>query len=254
MFWTKTFFLQLALVWAGSASAAPVHVVIDPGHGGKDSGAIRGDVREADITLKVSLLLENLLKQEGHFKTTLTRKNNHSISLEDRARIAAEANADVFLSIHVNATNNQKIQGIEFYFQNQLAPDEESLFIANRENESANVAMPLQRTKTNSGDVGNILDDLKRQYRMKRSYDLGRQMLLKWEGSGRPRKSALRQAPFFVISETAVPSTLIEIGYLSNPEEATKLTDESYQKKLAYSLFEGLIMFRDLLEKDRQQK
>src|SRR4051812_35220658 len=130
MRWTVPAIFTVACV----AHASPLNVTIDPGHGGHDHGASRQGVYESDITLAVAKRLTELLRKDKRFTTQLSRDNDQTVTLYRRAVNAKTRKSDVFLSIHVNSNPDTRARGAEFYFQNQLPPDEESMFLAHKEN------------------------------------------------------------------------------------------------------------------------
>lgn len=252
-------------------------IVIDPGHGGHDTGASFGDAHESDIALAISKSVAMKLQKSG-YKVVLTRSRNEWISLERRAAIANESAADLFVSIHLNSSTDPRAQGKEFYFQNQLAVDEESLFLANRENHehedpSAPSVNPGQdrvqkaglRTAeasrlpkleiANSGvrtDVRGILEDLDRSARIRDSSELAKILFYEWQNgatsasvTGTPRSQArgIRQAPFFLVSNVAMPSVLVEVGFLSHGKEGLRLQQPPYQDQLASAMATGIDRF-----------
>src|ERR1035437_6847281 len=135
----------LALLLPLPTFAASLTVMIDPGHGGRDHGAVKNGVFESNITLNVSRQLRDLLKKDRRFQVLLSRDEDTSVSLYRRAVLAKTKKADIFLSIHVNSSPDLRAKGVEFYFQNQLAPDQESMFLAHQENvaEEGEVVQPL---------------------------------------------------------------------------------------------------------------
>lgn len=153
------------------ADAKPLHIILDPGHGGTDVGANHDGLKESEIVLKVSRQLALLLKKDQRFKVTLTRQSNETVSLTERSTLARSVKGDVFLSIHANSSIEAKPKGAEIYFQNQLPPDEESRFLASRENKGIEVAGDSGKAKT---DVASIIDDLERSYHTHLSYSLVR--------------------------------------------------------------------------------
>ena len=204
-----------------TAHAAPLTVWIDPGHGGRDHGAVQGDVHECDINLAVSNKLQALLERDRRFQVQMTRTQDVFVSLPDRARMAKSGADDLFLSIHVNSSTDRQARGAEFYFQNQLPPDEESMFMAHQENLSAQdenyQPFSYEYLKANRypTEVAAIVNDLLDSQRVQRSSELSRALKLNWRGSrkARGRATAIRQAPFFVLNQMRVPSTLVEIGF-----------------------------------------
>ncbi len=244
---------SLALLSLQAAASQPMHILIDPGHGGTDDGATRGRIREATIALKVSQKLAAYLKNDSRFDVSLTRESDDLLALPDRAKRSTELKADLFVSIHANASNDARAQGVEFYFQNQLPADEESKFLASRENQSAvaGVHSGLEESFSHRGDVAHILEDLKRNYKILASHDLSKTLYWSWnQNIGSKHSRPVRQAPFYVVSEVAVPSVLVELGFVSNPNEGARLLDPAHQDRMAKSLYEGLIEYKSIYDRD----
>lgn len=236
--------------------AAPLHVVIDPGHGGKDQGAVHGSQQEAKITLEVAKKLTALLKNDPRFKSTLTREADNALSLSERSLIAREAKGDLFVSIHVNSSSDSRVKGMEVYFQNQLPPDEESLFLASRENmqENENEAEvdsidSIEGGHNLSPDVQSLVLDLLRNQRIRESSKISIEIKKQWQGSHRSLANSIRQAPFFVITHVNMPSALVELGYLTNPDDAKRLSEPTQQEKMAQNLFLALVKYKEEVDK-----
>jgi N-acetylmuramoyl-L-alanine amidase len=223
------------------------HIVIDPGHGGSDRGAVYGKAREAEIVLNVAQYLRDLLKTDNRFKSTMTRDTDRNLSLQERVDLAHTIKADLFVSLHANAAKDKRARGVEFYFQNHLPADEETLFLAATENQMLKNTAKTEDEPTMKNDVLSIVEDLKRQSRMQRSLKLSNKLLSAWEAEGNKPvgPNTIRQAPFFVVSQTKIPSVLIELGFLSNPQEADKLMLSDYQKKIAQRIYKGLINYHE---------
>lgn len=238
--------IDLKITYANQHNSQ-IHVMIDPGHGGTDSGATQGSIREADIALKVSLFLKNLLDKDSRFLGSLTRNSNINLTLEERVSITEKAKADLFISIHANASKDKKNKGFELYFQNNLPADEDSLFLANTENELFTGNSNIQsEDPSKHNDILSIIEDLKRNHRMRSSYRLTRKIFNAWNPN---ESSAIRQAPFYVISNTNIPSILIELGFITNPTEGEKLMHHEYQEKIARKIYKGLLDYKDLVDK-----
>lgn len=239
-----------------TAQAAQLHVLLDPGHGGNDSGAVRGHLKESVIALKVSQLLADLLKKDERFKVTMTRENDKRVSLDSRVQIAKDVKADVLLSIHLNTSGDGRAHGEEFYFQNQLPVDEDLLFLASRENDEDESTTAKANEKLSSqNDVRVILEDLGRNHRIRSSGDLSKILFESWaKKNGKKIGSrSIRQAPFHVVSNVNIPSVLVELGFLSNATEGPLLASAAYQNVLAKSLYEGLINFKETMDKDPER-
>jgi N-acetylmuramoyl-L-alanine amidase len=238
-------FLVLVALYSVPALAMPLTVVIDPGHGGKDHGALHGNFKESDITLQVADRLQRLLIADTRFKVRLTRSSDEFLSLSQRTERAQSLGAEVLLSIHVNSSHDRRAQGLEVYFQNQLPPDEESMFLAARENQNE-----VQRSPAAvKSDVSLIVQDLERNHRIFQSSRLARNIKKSWLGHLKSDRASIQQAPFFVISNINAPSALVEIGFLSHPTEGPLLVSENYQNTIAQSLYRGLARYQETLDK-----
>jgi N-acetylmuramoyl-L-alanine amidase len=238
--------------------------MIDPGHGGKDTGAVRGPLKESDITLKVSLKLAALLKADARFKVGLTRSKDETLTLNRRTRISNDAKSDLFISIHLNSSSDPRAQGKEFYFQNQLPVDEDSMFLASRENADSDSTTAAtqhesqteERTHdrlTPQTDLRRIIEDLERNERIFSSNELAQLLYKSWIDADKGHQSgsrAIRQAPFYVVSNVMAPSVLIELGFLTHQQEGPKLNSSVYQNELAQSIYRGLIKYKENMDKD----
>ena len=239
----------------------PLKIVIDPGHGGRDGGAAFGTLRESEIVLNVSKELQRLLKDSSNFEVQLTRDADTFKSLVQRANEANSFEADLFISLHANASRNGKAKGAEFYFQNQLAAEEEALFLAAQENQKESTqgldpfqifAWPTDQKKPKK-DILNIVEDLSRQDRILSSRALAESLVTSWDHNGRPLQKALRQGPFFLLSNLKMPSVLVELGFITNYKEAKELTTQLYQKKIAQNIYNGIKTFKEYIDKHRAE-
>lgn len=227
--------------------------MLDPGHGGVDTGAVYGGTREADLVLKVAQELKTLLEQDGGFKVSITRATDRLVALPTRVKMAEEVKADLFVSLHANAATDPRAKGVEFFFQNHLPADEESLFLASQENQLMLNAREVNEisggdTLSKKGDVAAIVEDLHRQNRMNSSLRLTQNLHRVWKKDAGAPHASIKQAPFYVISKTSMPSVLIEIGFLSNPREAKQLLRPDYQKDLAQKIFAALSSYKEKVE------
>ncbi len=251
------------LLWGHfSHSAWALHVVLDPGHGGRDLGATRGDIREAELALKIAQMLADKLDASPQFRVTLTRNQDHFLSLDERVEIATQVNGDLFLSLHLNSSPDPRARGVEFYFRNQLPPDEEAMALAARENEhylahvfgesaQSTSSQAPQKGLQPRAEVSLIIEDLIEQKRTRLSSELARRLDRHWQGGRKSRANTIRQAPFRVIAQAPMPSALVELGFISHPREAQQLTDRGFQKRLVEGLFRGLQDFKEVLDKDK---
>lgn len=244
-----------ALCAQAAVTSPSLKIMIDPGHGGTDSGAVYGKAREADIVLKVATALKELMQKENSgFEANLTRSQDRNLTLPERVAFAEKQKADLFVSIHANASKDQRARGVEFYFQNQLPADEDSMYLANLENQKESQLFRESESEdmTSQGDVAAILDDLKRTHKMHQSHQLSIELLKAWQpiiNASVHESTAIRQAPFYVIARTKIPSVLVELGFISNPKESERLMKPSYQKEIAQRIFQGLQAYKEKVDK-----
>ena len=241
---------MLTLVLLSAAlNAAPLNVLVDPGHGGRDHGTTRGETFESQITLSVSKRLRDLLAADRRFRVSLTREDDATLPLPERARLAREKKADLFVSIHVNSNPEKHARGAEFYFQNQLPPDEESMYLAHRENEidagQAAAAPTAAFARTYPTEVAGILQDLLDGDRILRSSQLTKALKTSWRGNRKSKSNSVRQAPFFVLANMPAPSALVELGFLTNEEDFRDLTNPAVQARMAEDLYRGLLQYKE---------
>jgi len=220
--------------------------MIDPGHGGDDHGAQLDTIQEKNIALSVGLELYQLLLKDKRFVPLLTRDKDEFIVLANRPEKAIKEKADVFVSIHANSSPISTARGTEFYFENQVATDEETQLLANRENNVK--ALKGTLTPDQKTDLENIMTDLNHHEHMIMSQQLSQLLLESFQGHLKIKTRAIRQAPFHVLS-VPMPSTLIELGFVSNPEEARWLATSEIQKKMARAIYAGLKRFKEKLDK-----
>ncbi|MEK6555418.1 MAG: N-acetylmuramoyl-L-alanine amidase, partial [Bdellovibrionota bacterium] len=191
---------------------------------------------------------------DNRFAVTLTRHKEAFLSLEQRTEIDNKSKADLLISIHVNWSEDKSVKGKEIYFQNQLPPDEESLYLASRENQGKKTSGP-DKSMSAESDMKAIIEDLNRNTRIQKSGLLSEFIEQSWpeEQNYKKHKTTIRQAPFYVISNLNMPSCLVELGFISNASEAEKLLNPEYQKKLASALYNGVIQFKELVDKAARQ-
>jgi N-acetylmuramoyl-L-alanine amidase len=231
-----------------------ISVMIDPGHGGEDSGAQLHKIKEKEIALSVALKLKKLLENNPRFSALMTRDHDVFVPLDDRRSIAESKNADVLISIHANSSPESSARGTEFYFENQAASDEESLFLANRENseKSSLTSRDVSGVSSGSADVNHILNDLTRNEHIQASQQLSQAMLDAFKKNLSVKTRAIRQAPFRVLG-TGMPATLIELGFISNAKEAEWLNQAKTQDLAAQAIYDGLLDFKSKLDRTRGQ-
>ena len=226
------------------APAAPLRVMLDPGHGGRDHGAVSAAGDEAAVTLDVVRRLGELLKTDRRFRVEQTRTENALVALPARARRAHAWNADLFLSVHVNSSPDPRAHGAEFYFRSLRAADEESAFLAHRENDAGPIGTdePPRPAALDglSGEIGAIVGDLLDTERVLRSSRLSKWLKTSWSGPRKGELDSVRQAPFFVLNQVNAPSALVELGFLTNAADARRLTSSGGRQAMARDLYRGL--------------
>lgn len=230
-------------VWSPAAFAAPPQkpapprrlVVLDPGHGGVDPGAVGANaVFEKDIALSTAQEVARLLELGKHYRVQLTRTNDEFIALEDRVARARALHGDLFLSIHADAIPDSGVRGASVYTLSEKASDAEAAALAARENKSDLIAgIDLSR---HAPEVSNILLDLARRQTNNQSIALARNLVAELGRDVRLLNNTHRSAGFAVLKAPDIPSVLVELGCLSNREEEKLLQATNYQRKLATSI------------------
>lgn len=215
-------------------------IVIDPGHGGVEEGAkgVTGAL-EKDVVLNISLELEKLLKAKSKITPVLTRKTDLDISLAERTKIANSNKADLFISIHANASVTKKLSGAEIYYLDNT-DDHASLKLAARENASF--------AKGNQSDLDFILSDLIQTGKLDESISLAHYLqnsLVQTVRKAYPELKDLgvKKAPFYVLVGAHMPCVLVEVSFIDHKKEGKLLADPKYQKLIAAALYEGVIKF-----------
>ena len=217
-------------------------IVIDAGHGGKDPGTHAGSLREKDIALDIAKLVRDDLEDRG-FEIIMTREEDVFIPLEQRAFIANSRGADLFVSIHVNAARNRKARGLETFYLN-LATSADAAEVAARENASSG--------KVRMSDLPKLLKQIMNHTRVEESRELATTMQSAMARSilGRekhPLNRGVKTAGFHVLLGAQMPAVLVEVGFVSNREEARQLRSISHRKKLASAIADGLGNYAEML-------
>lgn len=212
-------------------------VVIDPGHGGKDPGALGSmkNVHEKDITLAIAKKLAKMLREEVNCEVILTRNNDRYLALEERTAFANTKSADLFISIHANAHRNQDVYGMETFYLN-LATDDDAIRVAAMENATS---------AKNISDLHSILSDLMQNAKINESSRLAAFVQESMYGDMKKKYSniknnGVKQAPFYVLLGAQMPAILIETSFISNLRECKRLTDPNYQNHLCGSIVKGV--------------
>jgi N-acetylmuramoyl-L-alanine amidase len=220
-------------------------VVIDAGHGGKDRGACgRGGLCEKDVVLEIALGLKKLLAKRPGIKVVLTRTSDYFVPLKERTAIANHANnglpGDVFISIHTNAHKSQKVGGFEcFYISDAIDPDAEATAVF----ENAVINLEVDDEATRSA-LTPILWDLQFTEFVSQSSELAALTQQELADRLNTRDRGVRQAQFIVLAGVAMPSILIEVGFISNRIEESKLKTADFRGKCAEAIAEAVLVFK----------
>jgi N-acetylmuramoyl-L-alanine amidase len=224
-------------------------VVIDPGHGGHDPGAVGpSGLYEKNVVLDIALKLKKILLADPFNEVFLTRETDRFISLEERTVMANRKNADFFVSIHANANPVRRVKGIETYLLN-WTNDDEAMRVAARENK---ISLKKMREMNRQMDtLGMILNDLSRDCKRNDSIKLANYIqqsmvtTLNNESSYKSIDLGVKQALFYVLFGARMPSVLVEVSFISNPQEEQLLSDESYRMQIAKAIAKGLDTYTD---------
>ena len=221
-------------------------IVLDPGHGGQDPGAIGySGVYEKNITLAMAKELKAILEKKG-YKVYLTRNRDIFIPLRERVRIARRYEADLFLSIHADSALNRKATGLSVYTLSETASDKEAAALAERENK-ADVIAGLDFSE-HSKEVSDILITLAQRETMNRSSEFATFMVQEMKKSVKLVDNTHRFAGFAVLKGPDIPAVLLEMGYLSNRTEEKLLKQKSYRNKLATSVGRAIDRYFDNMQ------
>ncbi|MBI2214503.1 MAG: N-acetylmuramoyl-L-alanine amidase [Acidobacteria bacterium] len=220
-------------------------IVIDPGHGGTDTGAIGpSGLEEKAITLALAKKLSARLSRQTRARIVLTRDTDDLIPLTQRTAIANEFQADLFISIHLNSSLRKGAQGTESYFLSLEASDELAKQVAERENEEAGApAAPAL-----AGDLNFILWDLAQQEYLKESSDLAETIQDELSKATNTENRGVKQAPFRVLIGATMPAALVEVGFISNPDEEAKLKSDEHQNRLVDAIVTAVDRFKTQYE------
>jgi N-acetylmuramoyl-L-alanine amidase len=232
------------------ASTTPAFtVVIDPGHGGTETGAEgrkgAGDkpgLYEKDITLDIARSLQReLLQAQPGINVLLTRDSDAVVALDERTALANQNHADLFLSIHVNSAPRREARGAETYFLSYASKDEDVRTLAAIENNAAGV------DKEKLGDAPQglelVLWDLAQSQYLQESGQLAGSIQKELNEALGARNRGVRQAPFRVLMGATMPAVLVEVGFISNPAEETSLATAQYRDKIAQALSRAVTAF-----------
>ena len=232
----RVLFIVVCCVFFSNTSHAKILIVLDPGHGGIERGAQSQQIDEADIALDVALRSQRLLKENG-FDVLLTREVDKTLALQERPKMANQANADVFISIHVNSAESSSLHGIETYSVD-IATDAYSAMVALKENRFIQVdqaEIPTVNTNTmllsmELADLvqSKVMNALVSEYETDAIVDLGH-----------------KTAMFSVLVHAQMPAILLEVGFMSNTTEFTHIQSAHYRESIGHSLVTALLEWEE---------
>ena len=215
-------------------------IAIDPGHGGRDPGAIgKKGTREKDVTLSVAKRMKTLINKSEGYRAVLTRESDRFVSLRNRVRKAREAEADLFISLHADSFRSPKVKGASVYALSLSgASSEAARWIAEKENASDLIGGISLDDKDDL--IASVLLDLSQSATIQDSLELGSDVLKHIGKVSRLNNSKVQQAGFAVLKAPDMPSILIETAFLSNPSEERKLRNPKHQQQLARAVYSGI--------------
>jgi N-acetylmuramoyl-L-alanine amidase len=218
-------------------------VVLDAGHGGHDPGARANGLNEAELVLDVTLRLKALLEKQPGIEVTLTRDSDEFIPLEQRTAIANREGADLFLSIHANASRNTRARGIETYFLN-FASNPEAEAVAARENSASARTMHSLPEIVRAIALNNKLDE-SRDFAEMVQKSMVRKLGTR---NAQVRDLGVKQAPFVVLIGAGMPSVLAEISFVTNRQEGALLKTGAYRQRIAEALLDAVVRYQQSLK------
>ena len=216
-------------------------VAIDPGHGGKDPGAVgRKGTREKDVVLKIARHLQSRINKQADMKAVLTRDGDYYVSLRKRMEKARAKGADLFISIHADANPNRKLTGSSVYILSENgASSEAARWLANSENSYEPTLGGTHISRSNRV-LSSLLLDLSQSATIDNSLGLAQNVLKELSGINSLLRKKVESAAFVVLKSPDIPSMLVETAFISNPKEERRLNTSHYQNKLANAMFHGI--------------
>ncbi|MCX7994257.1 MAG: N-acetylmuramoyl-L-alanine amidase [candidate division WOR-3 bacterium] len=212
-------------------------IVLDPGHGGIDPGAVgKNGLYEKDANLDIAKILKKFIEDSLKIRTMLTRDRDQYLSLKSRTNFANRNGADIFISIHCNASpRNRQARGFETYFLSEARTNEERAVAA-----MENASLVFDEEIKPSGDINFILYDLAQSLFLEESNNLAEAIQTKAEALLNIPARGVSQADFYVLRGAFMPAVLIECAFISNPEEERLLRDRKFKETIAHAIYSGL--------------
>jgi N-acetylmuramoyl-L-alanine amidase len=237
--WLSVFLISFCGLLGYSQSQNVKTVVIDPGHGGIETGAQgKFGTKEKDVTLGIGLKLKTIIERNLAYRVVMTRDSDVDRSLEDRAALANNNKAYLFISIHANGSYRKNARGSETFFLSLNATDEEARRLAYLENNEP--YLESQIASDEEDDIKMILWNMAQAAYLKQSSQLAEAIQAQLNSLLKTRDRGIKQAPFKVLTGVACPAVLVEVAFISNPEEEESLKNEQFQNNVAIAIYNGL--------------
>lgn len=221
-------------------------VVVDAGHGGKDTGALGPNgIKEKDVVLAIAKKLAYDINQQPGMKAVLTRSGDYFVPLRKRLNLARKGEGDLFIAIHADSYFNAKATGASVYALSQHgATSEAARWLAQKDNYSELDGVELNELHDRSPILRSVLIDLAQTATIRGSLRLGNKMLDALDDVANLHYKHVEQAPFMVLKSPDIPSVLVETGFISNPREEKRLADPIYQQRIANALLTGIKQYQ----------
>jgi len=228
---------------AQSNDRRDIIIAIDAGHGGEDPGALGpGRLREKQVVMEIARELHRLFERDAGFSPTLIRSGDYYVSLKGRRDLARKRKADMFVSIHADAFRDKRARGASVYaLSTRGATSTTASYLAQRENAADLLGGVSLSDKEDA--LAMTLADLSMTASLDRSLNVGASVLGEMGDIARLHKKQVEQAGFAVLKSPDVPSILVETGFISNPEEAKKLADPRYRRRMAQAIHRGIVQW-----------
>jgi N-acetylmuramoyl-L-alanine amidase len=229
---------------APTAAAGPLTIVVDPGHGGTETGAIGpGGLLEKDATLEIAKKIVATLPRAVACRTVLTRDSDVLLPLDDRTSIANHEKADFFLSVHANSSRSASAQGSETYYLSLEASDKIAQEVASRENASNGGGAAPAAADTGNPDLDFVLWDLAQSAHLKESSELAEAIQFEMNAVSATDDRGIKQAPFRVLVGATMPAVLLEVAFISNSDEEKRLKSPEFQQTVADAVARAVARF-----------
>ena len=232
-----------------SAQISQKIILVDPGHGGEDSGAIgKNKSQEKSVNLAIAKKLVAIINKNSDLKAVLTRSGDYYIPLTKRITIAQKENATMFISIHADSVESSTAKGASIYTLSEKGNNSK---LAQQLEKSQNLVDQFGGVETvidNDQFLKNILSDFSRKDRDMQSFNLAMEIISELEKIGPIHKKVPQKANFVVLKSPSIPSVLIETAFISNPTQEKRLTNSTQQKKIAESIYKGILNYYKKLE------